>query len=468
MNKRILSDYYPVYKDFTDQIDALPEGRQFKYPLQPLGMNEELENQVSNLSEFHSLLNAEELIHLALKCRFTPFQIVILLLKSVFEGHVFLTYNLRPEQLFHEGTLLFQPQPKILIHSFYKQLSQYHEGLLKSWELLKQEFKEINDVNFESLLQNLIINHLVRFPVSLFPAVDLGRFKELTAQNKQDLHKRFEMVSIGENVQGEFEFMNRVNCIYAEKFKEFAQQLQIKEEIFNHYQQKMILALYPDVHTEEELDELMYKKLIEEKLKSQPENRELLKLHTPEHSGTSGPEQEIRNKIKMLYRLISKNCSEVHTSTENENKYPELTQIFLQANNIYNETNMAFSDAWFNYICMVVLFSKLVIFRKSNMLPITDSTQFLSDYTSRGISISNEDLKLLRRTLDDKLVNFRLKNFVDFRMKFAMEDEFTEIHKHFIQKQIDFVEDETIQLQIDIRNVLKNKSYYSIRSIRKN
>ncbi len=170
----------------------------------------------------------------------------------------------------------------------------------------------------------------------------------------------------------------------------------------------------------------------------------------------------------MLYRLISKNCSEVHTSTENENKYPELTQIFLQANNIYNETNMAFSDAWFNYICMVVLFSKLVIFRKSNMLPITDSTQFLSDYTSRRISISNEDLKLLRRTLDDKLVNFRLKNFVDFRMKFAMEDEFTEIHKHFIQKQIDFVEDETIQLQIDIRNVLKNKSYYSIRSIRKN
>lgn len=468
MSKKNLSDYYPVYKDIIDQLNSLPEGHQLKYPMQKSDKQVEQEDQDPDSCELPAMLNAMELSELACRSGFTAFQTVVLLLKNTFEGHVYISYNIRPEQLFRQGTLLFQPRPKFLIHSFYKQLSQYREGLAQNWEIIRKEHKDIADINFEDLLIGLIINHIIRFPVSLFSSFDISKIKAIQVQNKQILNKRFDMVLIGEYVQCELDFMKRVNRIYTGKFKEFAQQLRIKEEIYTHFQRKMVLALYPNIHTEEELDELMYKKLIEEKLKSNPENQEIFKLSTPENSEASGGVQEIRNKIKVLYRLVSKNCLEVHTSTEYEKKYPELTRMFLQANEIYNEANMLLADAWLNYMCMVVLFSKLVIYRKSKGLAVSDSTQFLSDFTSRGISISDEDLKLLRRTLDDKLVSFRLKNFVDFRMKFAMEDEFTEIHKHFIQKQIDFIEDETLQLQLDINNVLKNKSHHSVRNTNSN
>ncbi len=87
MSKKNLTDYYPVYKD----LDGTP-----------------------------AMFNAEDLIDKAEKCGLNTFQTAVLLVKNAFEGHIFLTYQIRPDQLFSEGTILFKTKPEYLLLNFYE------------------------------------------------------------------------------------------------------------------------------------------------------------------------------------------------------------------------------------------------------------------------------------------------------------------------------------------------------------
>ncbi len=462
MSTKNLSDYYPVYKDLKDQIILMPadERVEISYDVsdqpseQPISDNKTAKSPV--------MLNAEELIDLGFKSGFTVFQIVVLLVKNAFEGHVYISFQIQPEQLFRQGTTLFQAKQELLISSFYNHFKQYKEGLTQFWDIICEKQTDLNDISFEMLVHGILINQIVRLPVSLFSSIDIQKFKSLPEINLRVRLTRFEMVLLGEHAVGEFEFMKRVNSVYFEKFKDCVQQLRIKKEIISHFQQRLALAHYPNIHTEEELDDLMYKKLIQEKLKFDPENLKGLSLTIPENNETSVGINAIKNKIKVLYRLVSKNCSEVHLTTEKGNSFPELTQIFLDANSIYNEPVLILSEAWFNYMRMMSLLSKLLIYRDNQGLLLADCIQLISDFQGEDIQISKEELKTIRKNLEDKLVTYRMKNYTDFRMKFVMDDEFTEIHKHYLQKQIEFIDEQILQMQFDIKQILIQKSSISI------
>jgi hypothetical protein len=82
--------------------------------------------------------------------------------------------------------------------------------------------------------------------------------------------------------------------------------------------------------------------------------------------------------------------------------------------------------------------------------------------------LSKDDLRLLRRNLDARLAAFRLKSLTDYKMKFIVDDDLMDIHNHFLQKQIDFIDQQIIQIQSDIIEVLKMKSQVSILNTSKN
>lgn len=461
MSKKILTDYYPVYKDITDKTKTMSADLK-SAPIGEAELITELQHSDSETSESPVMLNAEELADLALKCGFTSFQTAILLVKNAFEGHVYLNYQIRSEQLFLQGTILLQAKPELTLLSFYEHFSQYNSGHNQIEKVMLERYQNLTEINFEHLIQNILVNPILRLPVSVFASVNIQKFTGLSVQNTQSARHRIEFFKLGERVIGEYEIVDKVNLIYTEKFKKYGQQFRIKEEIFSHYQRKLALVFFPNIHTKEQLDELMYKKLVEEKLHNSPINKTKLSLDNNENPSPIFGLQKLKEKTKILYRLVSKNCTEIHTASEAENKFPVLTQLFMEANSIYNESVLSLSDAFLQYQRMIMLLSKLVIFRKTQEFELPDSLQLLSDITGKEVLVTKDEFKILRRNLDDILVSFRIKSFTDYKLKFVIDNEFEEIHNHFLKKQIEFIDEQILQIQSDINEILKQKSQDSI------
>jgi hypothetical protein len=461
MNTKNLPDYYPVYKDLADRMNTNHSDQNQKDPDRKKDVSPQPQPPESDPVVSPVMLNAEDLINLALKYGFSPFQIIILLLKNAFEGHVFLTYQIRPDQLFSHGTLLFQTKPEFMLLSFYKDLDRYKPSLLESWKLLQEKALCLGGINFDLMIHTIIVNHLIRMPVALFSLYDIRSFSDTLSVNEQAMDQRFEMVLLGESALGEYEFIRRVNFIYAEKYKEFVHQLSIKEGVFSHYQRKLALSLYPNIKTAEELDDLMYKKLVEEQVNRKYYDMEKSDGINQLNAETSNRIRKFMNKTKGLYRSVSKNCSEIHSVTDGENNFPELNNIFLAANIIYNEYISTHSEALLQYMRMLLLLSEAVVLRKNKRYTITDNLQLISEFNAKDVLLK-EDLKSIKKDLDSSLTTYRMKSFTDYKMKFVMDEDFTEIHNHFLQKQIDFMDQQIIQIQEDIKEVLKMKSDVSI------
>jgi len=455
MIQKILTDYYPVYKDISDLLKNKPS--EF-FSASPIVGDQPPE---TGSSASPSIFNANELADLAMKCGFSAFQTIILLIKNAFEGHVFMTYNIRPDQLFCQGTIMFQHKPELMLLNFYKNIALYEPGLNEIWNALTENNTNLNGIRSELLIHFLLINHIIRFPVSFISSCDIKLFKGSFLMNEQAIRQRVDLTIMGEQALGEFEFIGRVNLLYYDKFKEFVQQLRIKEDVFSHYQRKLVLALFPDIDTEEELDELMYKKLLEEKMNRTSQN--LSKVHLGDANTTEAlfTKLKIREKTKAIYRSVSKNCYEVHTVVDSENSFPVLTEIFLQANSIYIEPSLL------QYMKMVLLLSKAVIYRKNNGLNIAENFQFLSDITWKEV-VSKDDLKLIRRNLDEKLAEYRLRSQTEYKKKFILEEDLTDIHNHFLQKQMDYMDHQIAETKNDIKEVLKLKSKVSVLKTNKN
>jgi hypothetical protein len=461
MIKEILTDYYPVYKDVADMIKNRSDEQISEYTLIETDQSDENQVPGSASSRSQTVFNAEELTQLALKYGFSTLQTVILIIKNAFEGHVLLTYNIRPGQIFSQGTILVQAEPELMIVSFYEHFARYKDGLGETWKILKEREKDLNSISFEILAHSLIFSHLIRFPVSVFSGCDIRSFTEAMFMNQQEINQQSELCLLCERAIGEFELIRRVNLIYTEKFNEFVHQLSIKEEVFSHYQRRLELALYPNIHTEEELDDLMYKKLIEDKLNQT--SQYLLKFSPDNYANYETPYEKsgITEGTKTLYRYISKNCSEVHSIQDCENKFTELNNVFLEANSIYNEPVLNLSDALLQYMRMILLLSQVVIFRKEKGFEIAGISQLIRNASDKD-SLSRDELRLARRNLDSRLAAYRVKSLTDYKMKFVIDDELIEIHNHFLQKQLDFIDQQIIQIQSDIKEVLLMKSQVKI------
>jgi hypothetical protein len=348
-----------------------------------------------------------------------------------------------------------------MLLSFYKDLDHYKPGLNLIWKILHEKVPGLGGINFDLIIHTIIVNHLIRMPVSLFSLYDIRSFSDTLSVNQQAMDQRFELVLFGENALGEYEFIRRVNFLYKEKYKELVHQLGIKEGVFSHYQRKLELALYPNIRTEKELDDLMYKKLVEEQIyKNSPDS---LKWWHGDNGNTETSNKMIRfvNKTKSLYRAVSKNCSEIHSTTYGIIRYPELNDIFLKANSIYNESVSTLSESLLQYLRMMLLLSEVVIFRKTGGFPLSDNLQLISDFNGKEM-LSKDDIKSLNKNMDSTLAAYKLQCFTDYKLKFVMDDDFTTMHNHFLQKQMDFIDEQIIQIQKDIKEVLRMKSDASI------
>jgi hypothetical protein len=424
MSKKNLTDYYPVYKE----IGGTP-----------------------------AMFNAEELIDKALKCGYNTFQKVVLLVKNAFEGHVYLTFQIKPDQLYREGTILLKEKPVLLVQNFYEQFETYLPGLLQIEAHIKalQVDYELDKISFETVIRYILTNHLIRYPVSIFSAFNNGMLKKLAMLSPKVLDQNFRLAILGERFLGEFALVEKTNELYFEKFKELGQQLHIREEVLMHYQRKLMLA--PNVKTEHELEDLLYRNLVEEKLNCKSQHNIDFRQYNPLENESLTALENFRGKIKILFRLISKNCAEVHTSTETEDRFHALNGIFQEASLINNLPALQIPETFLQFMHLVSLLAQVLVYRKSNEFAIATAFPVITA-GAKEMLISTGDLKLIERNLDEKLIGVRIKFFTEYKMRFVVDDELTEMHQQFLKQQIEYINNQILQIQSEITEVLKVKT----------
>lgn len=461
MKTKNLTDYYPVYLDVSELINNRQISPPFENPFFETANSTDNPDPGQVKEGSFPLYQGKMLLDLALKSGLSAYQTIILLTKNTFEEHVFLKYNIRPDQLFSQGTVLFQGKPESLILNFYENIAQHEPVLNQIWTNLKERYPDLADINFELVIHSLIIHHTIRFPVSINSSAHTRSYTDQILMNQQAMGQRLNLVLLNERYIAELLFIENVNDIYARIYKDCLTQLRMKEDVLFHYQKKLVLSNSQDINTIKELDDLMYTKLLEEKM-----SRNSLKAGRD--FSIMNPYNEplidklrIREKIKFLYRSISKNCSEVHSAADPDNSLNELTEIFLAANAIYLQPVTTLSEALLQYMKMVILLSKAVIFRKTHGMIITGDPKLLSRIGCTEV-ISLNDLKLLKKELDAEMVKCRLRSLTDFKIKFIIDEDLVRLHNHFLQKQLEYIDQQIVQIQFNINEILKMKSQASL------
>ena len=403
------------------------------------------------------MLNAEQLINKAQSSCFNVFQTAVLLSKNCFEGFVYLTFEIKPEQLFTQGTILLKEKPEFMLLNFYKLIEEFKPGLLIQFEiLLNGRQQDFFGVSPEKLLFIILENHLIRFPVSIFSSIDIRSFigNNLTQNTSKQW---FKLLLLGERFAVEFDLIERINHIYNENYKQFGDEIRLKLEILDLYKRKLMLASKSDVKTENELDELMYQNLVHAKLNGTSEHIFNLSRANQQNSEALLPvHQQIRAWSKKIYRAISKNSSEIQTNTDENIDYEELTELFLRANTLYNMPVSGISDVFLINAQLVLLLSKVTVFRKTRGLPVTDG--FLLKTDTDEEELSKIDLRSLERNLKELLVANRLENFTEYKMKFTLDDyEMMNLHQNHLAQELKYIDKQISQIQIDIKSVLQIK-----------
>lgn len=446
MSLKFLPDYYPVFLDLREM--AILNGNE-----------KDLENSAAaDLNPDQKMLNAETLTEIALESGFSTFQTFLLLVKNAFEGDVYLNHQIKPDQLIKTGTILLYSKPELLIPNFYEHILEYKGGLLHIWSILLQKEPHLEEVDLDLVIHGILINHIIRFPVSMFASYDFSSLLFQTEPTANEKKQRFSFGLLGEQLLGQFRLIELVNMYYADKFKAFSQEYKLKEDMFTYYQKRLVLALSSGITSELELDEQMYKNLVEEKLRLTHLHKVVEAPPGSHKAEKSYSQVRIKNRTKALYRLISKNCMEIHVSKENENGFPGLNQVFLHANVIYNEPVTTVHQTFLQYLRLLLLLSQVIVHRKLNNLPVGEHLQLISDFSGKEVLVFKDDLGSLSKNAEEQLMEYRAKNQTEYKMKFIVDEEFTEIHKHYLQKQLDFIDEQIEQIQKDIRKILQIKS----------
>lgn len=291
----------------------------------------------------------------------------------------------------------------------------------------------------------------------MLASVDLSKFIATTPISDLANKLWLDLVILAENALGEYWFSERVSRAYAEKFKDLAHQVVLKEEVLKHYQRKLEMALSPNIHSEEELVECMYKQLVNEKLNSGPGARKVPVTETPGSADGSSLMDWMKENIKFMYRSISKSCAEIHSLADGEIRFPELHEAFLEANSIYIESGEDLADVVLQHARLIALFARVILYRKINGFDLNANLQPIVGRMGNKPVIGAEELKNLRIEMEIKVAATKIRNYTSYKMNFVMFDDLTEIHSHYLRKHLDYIDQQILRIQADIQSILWQK-----------
>ncbi|MBK7173746.1 MAG: hypothetical protein IPH84_11050 [Bacteroidales bacterium] len=452
--KAHFSDYYPLFLDIRDF-----KKRDNPLPSEPFieGTSSQPDFPGESIQTSRDKENLEDLIIQSGLNGLSPFQTMILLIKSVFEGHAYLTANLLPDDLCKREIIENHGSDHSLVSSFYENLLLYTDGLKEAFQLLDQSGSKKSVIGFESMLYFILSNQLWMFPVSVLAGFDIKMFSNLSSKKAEIYRLNFELSSIMASRHGFIKGIDDTNEQYKARFRIYVLKIGSKEQVIKQLISKLAIANDPEVKSAEDLERKYFNFLINVQSGSSPAPRRSNQKPVFSDNYDNESSEEVEYRLRQLYRSISKNCRESHITTDPNSSLHELDDFFIQANHIYNRQTSDASDVLIQQSELLEILLKVVIYRKNQglLISFTDFTSGkMMNYKGRP---DPEKLLDLARQLDNKIGALMLINHTSFKAKHIADEELAEIHVKYLKQELVFLDERISELISEIDEVIHAK-----------
>ena len=136
----------------------------------------------------------------------------------------------------------------------------------------------------------------------------------------------------------------------------------------------------------------------------------------------------------------------------------------MSANSIYNDAAFDVHETLIKYMRMVHLFAEVTVYRKSHGLDDVTSGNWALDTGTHLVFFTPEILKDCSREFDEKTATMRANRFTDFKLNNILADDMAGIHQSCLDKELDFIDEEIIKIQQEIKDIMKMKSGEGIKT----
>ena len=400
----------------------------------------------------------EDLIDIALSNNLSVFQIIVLFVKFNFEGSVIIGKEFLSDEFSDSGTsqmneVLFKSRK--FVPAFYENLTQFAEGLNKDWNLIKARNRNLDDIDFESVIHFVLSNLLWRVPVSSLSGFDINIFKSPGTKKSEYYKQRFELVSLLLSLYPDLAVIYLINDKYIQQFRSYLIAKESKERKIAQLNIKLGMALDPNILNVEELERKYTEFIIENESKKPFYSRRLQSMK--DHGAAGDWFHEGEERIRKIFRTIAKNCRESHDKGFDETVFPEINDFFFTATNIHNRDALDSTDLLIQEIELLELLSKLIKFRKLNNLTVS-----FIDYTGKGDnSINQVERMFIHREgqdLKNKISQAESLLRPQFKLKQITDQDLCAFHIKKLEADSQEMDRQIDALLAEIDLVMRNKS----------
>jgi hypothetical protein len=439
-----ISDYYPLCYDLAE-LNKQPHNK-------PV---------ISNYS-------ADELMSLASEKQLNDLQALTMLIKNAFEGHLCHLNGICIDQLGKHGTFIIGIETdnscKEMTCEFMENIHQYTEGIECAWKKIASTLNKDQMPDFDSMLNFIIVNQLFRLPVSYLRNFESERFRRISSKQKEQLGLQYFLL---QNLLRCFTKQTHIEVInekYRKQFKDILNHVRAKQNVLMQLHVKLEYASDPSIRNQSELDEKYFEFINFSKRESGNWGDIFLKQNSDVAKELQCYIQIFTTLVRRLYKLISKNCREVHTQLDGGQKFPELNELFFKASIIYNEPAIHPGKYMLQYLSLILILAQVINTRRLKNLPL-----FFSDYSIFGLE-QNAELKMdeLRKCLAHLSQNLNVLEFSDrinYKAKYIKDDEITEIHRNYLKRHLEYLEQMIAEVVSGINSEMKKKDPLNISAI---
>lgn len=436
-NEQLIGDYYPLCFDLAESRRTRPECPK------TIGMD------------------AGELILWASGCRFTGMQTLALLIKNAFEGHVCHLNGYPMEKLAGYGTVTQdisgEETCRELAGNFFAHLPDYLVGLELAWKDAIKLNENFRSVDVQAHIYFILSYQLFRFPLSFLASFNSDKLNSVSIEKKGQLRIQYLLYSTAMKYAAESSFIEMMNEMYAEKFREIILRLSSKETVLQQLHTKLDYANDPSVRTDEELENKYFEFLVATNVTRLDERKPFLEAEMKEVRQAGGFKEVLKQQVRKLYKTIARNCSEVHNQIKIDEPFQNLSEYFISSTAVYNSVCMNLNSLMVQHSKLVLLLAKVINHRVINHWPV-HFIEFTVSTDNEQASLSEADMLACKSALEQGLHLMRLMNFTDNKLMYLSDHETECIHREFLQRHLEFVEARIDCVIEEIRQVMQDKA----------
>ncbi len=405
-------------------------------------------------------LHVEELLRWSIDKGLNALQVVALIMKNAFEGHICVMNGVPVEDIVEQGTgyVDFNADKKFgdLTESFSENLHLFREGFETAWEMLVKHDPALQKVEYGVLESYILAFQLFMLPVSCLKGMDPEIFSDVSEYRKKQLGFHQDLNGSLIKHVACWEYIEMVDESYYEKFKDLILKLESRQNTLMHLKTKLEFANDPEIRSEDELNEQYFKYLV---YRDQTENeRKTIKLRASmeEVDENKKLHASLNARLKSLYRSISKNCREVHTQTDGGSEYPELKKNFMTASNIYHNLSPGIANQLLQYQRLLLMLFRIINYRKTNGLPV-DFHDFTGWCDGKTIHLNEEEVPKYNHDLDTNLNIIMEMHGIRQKVRYIQDEELASIHREYLGRQQEFIDNHLKDIMNEIKEAMQNK-----------